>query len=104
MTEEDLLALVVVCPSGCWIWAGADSGTGRGGGYGKMRDPETGQTVYVHVYVYRKFRGVVPRRKQVDHLCRQWYCGDNPRVVRRCVNPHHLDLVTQRQNLRRIPR
>ena len=76
----------------CWVWNGPDSGNGRGGGYPRMK--LDGQTVAVHRVVFTHFHGYVPGRKQIDHTCR----------TRRCVSPHHLEMVTHRQNMKRRDR
>lgn len=76
-------------PSPCHIWTGPTSGTGRGGGYGRMS--LNGQTVAVHLVVYTHYFGYIPGKKQVDHLCNQ----------RLCCNPAHFQLVTHLTNQRR---
>ena len=76
-------------PSPCLIWTGSDSGTGRGGGYGRLS--LNGQTVAVHLVAYTHYFGYIPGKKQIDHLCCQ----------RRCWNPGHLELVTHLTNQRR---
>lgn len=73
----------------CWVWQGPHSGTGRGGGYPRMK--LDGQTVAVHRVVFTHFNGYVPGKKQIDHTCRN----------RMCVNPDHLEMVTHRENQRR---
>lgn len=73
-------------PSPCFIWTGPTSGSGRGGGYGRMS--LDGQTVAVHLVSYTNFFGYIPGKKQVDHLCRN----------RLCWNPAHLELVTHLEN------
>lgn len=75
--------------SECWIWQGSDSGTGRGGGYGRMS--LNGSTVAVHIVMYVNEFGFVPGKKQIDHLCSN----------RMCCNPAHLEMVTHKQNQRR---
>ena len=50
-----------------------------------------GSIAYVHRLAYEREVGPIPGGKQLDHLCR----------VRECVNPAHLEPVTQRENLRR---
>jgi hypothetical protein len=97
MTLDWLLSRVVVCPSGCWIWAGSDSGNGRGGGYPKANGE--GGTYYVHRRVYQVFKGRIPRGWQVDHKCRMW--GWLPMAHRRCVNPDHLEAVRPEINQQR---
>lgn len=42
-------------------------------------------------YVYRKLRGPIPEGMQLDHRCR----------YRPCVNPDHMEPVTQKENARR---
>lgn len=93
-----LLERVVVCPSGCWLWAGALSGlTGRGAGYPKANDG--GGTFYVHRRVYETFNGPIPAGFQVDHLCAAWSAF--PFMNRRCVNPDHLEAVPHAVNQQR---
>ncbi|UCR75537.1 HNH endonuclease [Alcaligenes phage vB_Af_QDWS595] len=76
-------------PSPCHIWTGSDSGTGRGGGYGRMS--LNGHTVAVHLVVFTHYYGYIPGNKQVDHLCNQ----------RACCNPAHLELVSHKENQKR---
>lgn len=76
-------------PSPCFIWTGPDSGTGRGGGYGRMS--LNSQTVATHIVVYTHFYGYIPSKKQIDHKCNQ----------RLCCNPAHLELVSHLKNQRR---
>lgn len=76
-------------PSPCHLWTGPTSGTGRGGGYGRMH--LDGQTVATHLVAYTHYYGYIPSKKQVDHLCFQ----------RLCCNPAHLELVTHLKNQRR---
>lgn len=75
-------------PSPCHLWAGPTSGTGRGGGYGRMS--LDGQTVAVHLVVFTHYYGYIPGKKQVDHRCNR----------RLCCNPAHLQLVSHLQNQR----
>lgn len=76
-------------PSPCYLWTGPTSGTGRGGGYGRMS--LSGQTVATHIVTYTHYYGYVPNKKQIDHLCNQ----------RLCCNPAHLEMVTHTTNQRR---
>ena len=85
---EKVMARVQVAPSGCYIWTGPDSGTGRGGGYPRMC--VDGATMAVHIVMWVIRNGPIPPRKQLDHNC----------TTRRCVNPDHLDLVTHLKNQR----
>lgn len=76
-------------PSPCHLWQGPTSGTGRGGGYGRMS--LNGHTVAVHLVAYTHYHGYIPGNKQIDHLCNQ----------RLCCNPQHLELVTHLKNQKR---
>lgn len=76
-------------PSPCHIWTGPTSGTGRGGGYGRMC--LDGQTVAVHLVVFTHYHGYIPGKKQLDHLCNR----------RLCCNEQHLELTTHLRNQRR---
>ena len=71
----------------CWLWTGSLNRNG----YGRVRHPDTQRDVVAHRLVYEAARGPIPTGLQLDHLCR----------VRRCVNPAHLEPVTQRENLLR---
>lgn len=68
---------------------GPTSGTGKGGGYGRMS--LFGQIVAVHLVAYTHYFGYIPGKKQIDHLCNN----------RLCCNPAHLEMVTHLENQRR---
>ena len=69
----------------CWLWVGADNGRGYGDFWNQ------GRNVRAHRWSWTQANGAVPDGLQLDHLCR----------VTRCVNPAHLEPVTQRENVRR---
>ena len=71
--------------SGCWLWIG--DCTMRGYGRIKVQRKET----YAHRASYELFIGKIPAGLVVDHKCRT-LC---------CVNPDHLEPVTQGENVRR---
>lgn len=101
-TIEELLERVVVCPSGCWLWAGGDSGTDRerrGSNYGRILRPGTRNAMAAHRYVYETFIGPIPPGMQVDHICGRWH--RDPWLGRRCVRPEHLEVVTCAENTAR---
>lgn len=64
---------------GCWLWAARV----RGDGYGITK---RGGMAHRHVYTLEG--GTIPEGLYLDHLCRR----------RRCVNPRHLEPVTQSEN------
>jgi hypothetical protein len=59
-------------------------------GYGGFH-PAKGVMVLAHRYAYEALIGPIPAGLVIDHLCR----------VRRCVNPAHLEPVTNEENLSR---
>jgi hypothetical protein len=69
----------------CWIWQRAIGKLGYGNGYHEGRQQN------MHIVYYRRMRGPIPRGLQLDHLCR----------VRACVNPDHLEPVTNLENSHR---
>lgn len=78
-------AKVVVEASGCWRW----TANTLPNGYGRFW--LNGEKRYAHRAAYEMFVGPIPPGLQVDHLCRS----------RRCVNPAHLEAVSQRVNILR---
>ena len=76
----------LVTESGCWIWMGADNGDQ---GYGRVY--LGGKSYRAHRLMYELIKGKVPGGLDLDHLCR----------VRCCVNPAHLEPVTNLENLLR---
>lgn len=70
---------------GCWVWTGALSAA-RSNAYGCFRID--GASVRAHRWAYEHFVGPIPDGLTIDHLCRNT----------RCVNPAHLEAVTQREN------
>jgi hypothetical protein len=72
--------------SGCWLWTGGSERKG----YGRFRD-EDKKLVSAHRWAYEYFVEMIPKGMQTDHLC------NTPA----CVNPDHLELVTNLENQKR---
>jgi hypothetical protein len=71
----------------CWLWTGATIT----GNYGRFWVSDSRPRVPAHRFSYEVYVGPIPEGLVVDHLC------SNPP----CVNPAHLEPVTQWENLRR---
>lgn len=72
--------------SGCWEWATPDAA-----GYGKFHFG--GESYQAHRVGWTIHRGAIPEGMVLDHLCRNT----------RCVNPDHLEPVSQQINWQRSP-
>lgn len=70
---------------GCWLW----NASRKDDGYGRFW--LDGRMVYAHRTAYELLVGPIPEGLQLDHLCR----------TPACVNPEHLEPVTQQENILR---
>jgi hypothetical protein len=68
--------------SDCWVWHGCVHPNGYG------RFSFEGQGRWAHRVSYILHKGDIPEGLVIDHLCRNT----------RCVNPEHLEAVTQQEN------
>ena len=68
----------------CWIWLG-----GKSCGYGHISLGN--KVILAHRFAYELLREPIPEGMFIDHLCR------NPS----CVNPDHLEVVTNKENILR---
>lgn len=73
--------------SGCWLWTGYLTEKG----YGRFNPQWKTSPLHAHRVSYELNKGPIPPGLVIDHLCR------NPC----CVNPDHLESVTQGENVRR---
>lgn len=71
---------------GCWQWTGGKAGRMK---YGHL--VRHGKHYQAHRAVYVMMGGVIPKDLMCDHLCRNVLC----------VNPSHIELVTNAENLLR---
>ena len=73
--------------NGCWDWTG-----NKWNGYGRFKIQ--GRNLKPHRYSYELFKEPIPKGLQIDHLCRN----------KGCVNPKHLEAVTNQENCQRRTR
>lgn len=85
MTPEELQDFETLAHAepntGCWLWVG----TIAAGGYPRFKRSQAHRVSYLH------YIGAIAPKMHVDHRCR----------VRCCVNPDHLEAMTQRENAKR---
>ena len=97
---ERLLSRTTPGPNGCVIWTGYRDRDN----YGDFKFG--GKHLRAHRAIYQLLAGSLDASTLVDHTCHNTdkACqGGRSCLHRRCVNPHHLEAVTNRENLRRSP-
>jgi len=82
MTELELFMSKVDTTNDCWAWTGVIDGKG----YGKFTIKR--KQLIASRYAYKAFVGDIPNGLFVLHKC----------DVRNCVNPEHLQLVSESEN------
>jgi hypothetical protein len=80
------LAKVELDDAGCWMFTGCRCKKG----YGRISAVPR-RMLIAHRVVYEAFLGPIPDGLTIDHLCHN----------KGCVNPGHLEPVTQAENKRR---
>lgn len=81
------ISKVAVMADDCWLWLDALDDLG----YGRFRFDSQSPHELAHRVGYRLLRGPIPEGLVLDHLCRR----------PQCVNPWHMEAVTQRVNILR---
>lgn len=72
--------------SGCWLWTGKASKEGYG-----IMNRDGFSDIKAHRLSYWLYKGEIPHGMVIDHKCR----------TPACVNPDHLEPVTQAENVMR---
>ena len=82
---------VSIQDNGCWEWVGAKipRGYGRFGWFDEVKQKHI--TGYAQRWSYEYYIDEIPKGLVIDHLCKNTSC----------VNPHHLEIVTQKENIHR---
>lgn len=81
--EDKLTKNYTVTASGCWEYNGGSVGSGYRTIY------HDGKCHYAHRLSYEFYKGKIPAGLVVDHLCHN----------RACMNPEHLRVCTQKENV-----
>lgn len=88
LTQRDrfLMNVLVDAATGCWLWQRELDPQG----YARVTWNRTPGRL-AHRVAYEEFVAPIPAGFVIDHLCR----------TPSCVNPQHLEVVTQAENVRR---
>lgn len=77
-------------PASCWFWTADTNDAPKP--YGRFK--VLGRLALAHRFAYEVFVGPIPDGMTLDHLCRRPIC----------VNPFHLEIVTNSENVSRMRR
>lgn len=87
--ERFMQSFKIEASTGCWLWIKGITGHGYGGFYFEGREVPAHRAA---LFFFKNVPIAAGSTKLVaDHLCRN----------RTCVNPEHLEMATQRENVRR---
>lgn len=88
MKLDDKFWALIAKTDSCWLWQGYTNKKG----YGSVRRRHIrAMPIPVHRYAYEQLVGKIPEGLYLDHLCR----------IPSCVNPEHLEPVTNKENVLR---
>lgn len=85
LTVEQRLNIYTLKSESCWDWTGYLNVYG----YGQLTI--LGKKKLAHRISYEIYRGPIPNGMVIDHTCQN----------KKCVNPDHLEVVTNAENIRR---
>lgn len=92
-TRDEYMGRVTVRPDGCWEWSGHHNNHGYPIASRTVDMGGRGHGIPAYRLGYELFVGPVPADLDCDHLCmRGW-----------CANPYHVEPVTHRENIHRMP-
>lgn len=79
----------IVSNDNCWVWQATTKGKHKDyrDQYGQMNVDQV--NVGAHRVAYMLFKGEIPEKYVIDHICRNTLC----------VNPDHLEAITARENI-----
>lgn len=89
--EARFFAKIERASSGCWQWVGSISGDGYAQIYVSKAQGGRGGNEYAHRLSFELHKGTIPHGMVIDHTC----CN------RSCVNPDHLEAVSNQENVKR---
>lgn len=84
MSEDQRFWAKVAKTDACWLWTAAKDQYG----YGLFSSTSK---MGAHRWAYERLVGPIPKGLVIDHLCR----------TRACVNPAHMEAVTNKENILR---